>query len=47
MTDEVKGTGVWRAFELKRDEKEEEPPKQGGTSATGKNDATKKAPPAK
>jgi hypothetical protein len=45
MTDEVKGTGVWRAFELKRDDKEEESTKQGGTSATGKSD--EKAAPSK
>lgn len=24
QTDEVKGTGVWKSFELKRDEKEDE-----------------------
>jgi len=24
MTDEVKGTGVWKDFELKREEKKEE-----------------------
>ena len=28
MTDEVKGTGVWKNFELKREEKDED--KEGG-----------------
>jgi hypothetical protein len=26
QTDEVKGTGVWNSFELKRDKKEDEEP---------------------
>eukprot|EP00551_Chaetoceros_affinis_P001690 CAMPEP_0203646530 /NCGR_PEP_ID=MMETSP0088-20131115/13144_1 /ASSEMBLY_ACC=CAM_ASM_001087 /TAXON_ID=426623 /ORGANISM="Chaetoceros affinis, Strain CCMP159" /LENGTH=45 /DNA_ID= /DNA_START= /DNA_END= /DNA_ORIENTATION= len=35
QTDEVKGTGVWSAFQLKRDEEEEKEEKDGNGSGGG------------
>lgn len=36
QTDEVKGTGVWSAFELKRDNEEEEKVPDSGKKDEGK-----------
>lgn len=36
QTDEVKGTGVWNAFELKRDKEEKEESPDSGKKDEGK-----------